>query len=138
MEEWKEHFKILLEGVRVDSYEEDKEEQEALEDITEEEKISIEEVREQIKKLKKKKASGEDQLENEAWIYGGEKVVERLTEIINKVWKGEGFPDRWKEGVISPIFKKGDRDNVKNYRGITILNTAYKIYAMILEKRLKA
>lgn len=30
----------------------------------------------------------------------------RITEIFNKVWGGKGFPDRWKEGVISPIFKK--------------------------------
>lgn len=46
------------------------------------------------------------------------------------------MPERWREGVISPIFKRGDRENVKNYRGITLLNTAYKIYAMILENRL--
>ena len=65
------------------------------------------------------------------------KIVKRITEIFNKVWKGEEFPERWKEGVISPIFKKGDREKVNNYRGITILNTAYKIYAMVLEKRLK-
>ena len=65
------------------------------------------------------------------------KIVKRITEIFNKVWKGEGFTERWKEGVISQIFQKGDREKVNNYRGITILNTAYKIYAMVLEKRLK-
>lgn len=32
--------------------------------------------------------------------------------------------------------KKGDRET-KNSRGITILNLAYKIYAMILERRLE-
>ena len=71
------------------------------------------------------------------WIYGNVKIVKRITEIFNKEWKGEGFPERWKEGVISPIFKKGDREKVSNCREITILNTAYKIYAMVLEKRLK-
>lgn len=44
--------------------------------------------------------------------------------------------ESWREGIISPIFKKGDRSKEKNYRGITLLNTAYKIYAMVLENRL--
>ena len=136
LKEWKDHFKTLLEG------DDCKKEVGELEEIDntegeEEEEITEAEVKEQIRKLKKKKAAGEDKIENEAWIYGNMKIVKRITEIFNKVWKGEGFPERWKEGVISPIFKKGDREKVSNYRGITILNTAYKIYAMVLEKRLK-
>ena len=103
----------------------------------EDEEITEAEVQKQIKKLKKKKAAGQDKIENEAWIYGNVKIEKRITEIFNKVWKGEGFPERWKEGVISPIFKKGGGEMVSNYRGITILNAAYKIYAMVLEKRLK-
>lgn len=40
--------------------------------------------------------------------------------------------------MIVPIYKKGDKDTMINYRGITLLNTAYKLYAMCLEERLKA
>jgi len=39
--------------------------------------------------------------------------------------------------VITPIHKKGDTSDVKNYRGITLLCTAYKIYAAILAERLR-
>ena len=136
LKEWKDHFKALLEGVDGKKEVEEFEEMDNTEG-EEEEEITEAEVKEQIRKLKKKKAAGEDKIENEAWIYSNVKIVKRITEIFNKVWKGEGFPERWKEGVISPIFKKGDREKVNNYRGITILNTAYKIYAMVLEKRLK-
>lgn len=79
-----------------------------------------------------------DGLENEVWKHGGSNVIRRLKEIIHKVWQGEGLPESWKEGVIAPIYKKGDKDTMSNHRGITLLNTAYKLYAMCLEERLKA
>jgi len=40
-------------------------------------------------------------------------------------------------GVITPIFKKGDRREHKNYRGISILNTYYTIYSKILHMKLQ-
>ena len=40
-------------------------------------------------------------------------------------------------GVITPIFKKGDRREHKNYRGISILNSSYKIYFKIFNMKLQ-
>ena len=56
---------------------------------------------------------------------------------MKRVWKGEGFPEEWKEGLITPIFKKGEKGRIENYRGITLLNSAYKVYAMVLTERLR-
>lgn len=42
----------------------------------------------------------------------------------------------WNEGTINPIFKKGEKSEVSNYRGVTLLNTVYKIYASVLNERL--
>jgi hypothetical protein len=33
--------------------------------------------------------------------------------------------------------KEGEKNKVENYRGITLLNTGYKMYALILSERTK-
>ncbi|KAH0820314.1 hypothetical protein GEV33_002477 [Tenebrio molitor] len=131
MEEWRKYFSELLWG------EENRQEKEKRQyRVGEIEEITREELEQQLRKLKRKKAPGRDGIQNESWIYGTEREVDRLLEIMNGVWKGEGFPQEWKEGIICPIYKKGEKDTASNYRGITLLNTAYKLYAMIVEERL--
>lgn len=36
-----------------------------------------------------------------------------------------------------PLKKKGERKRMEDYRGLTLLNTMYKIYAIVLKKRLE-
>ncbi|XP_016657354.1 uncharacterized protein LOC107882852 [Acyrthosiphon pisum] len=43
----------------------------------------------------------------------------------------------WKTGIICPIFKKGGIGIVSNHRGISLLDTAYKILSMALLRRLE-
>lgn len=94
-------------------------------------------MREVLKKLKKGKAPGQDGITNEAWIIGKEELEEKMTNIINGIWRGDKVPEEWKIGTVKPIFKKGKRNEVENYRGITLMDTGYKIYAEVLRKRLE-
>jgi hypothetical protein len=42
------------------------------------------------------------------------------------------LPEQWKESIIVHIYKKGDRTDHSNYRGISLLSTSYKILSNIL------
>jgi len=46
------------------------------------------------------------------------------------------LPEEWKESIIVPIHKKGDKRDCNNYRDISLLTTTYKILSSILLSRL--
>jgi hypothetical protein len=46
------------------------------------------------------------------------------------------LPEEWKESIIVPIYKKGDKTDCSNYRGISLSPTTYKILSNILLSRL--
>ncbi|XP_076248106.1 uncharacterized protein LOC143187781 [Calliopsis andreniformis] len=138
VDRWKKHFMELLGGkedrvtLNLEGEEgEDTQEEEEIEDITKEDLIK------QLRKLKKAKAPGEDGIENEAWIYMPKEIGEEVWKIINKIWREGEIVEESKRGIISPIYKKGEKSEVKNYRGVTLMNTAYKIYASLLNEKLR-
>jgi hypothetical protein len=64
-----------------------------------------------IAKLKKYKSPGSDQIPAELIQAGGEirVLLSAIHELINCVWNKLELPDQWKESIILPIHKKGDK-----------------------------
>jgi hypothetical protein len=52
------------------------------------------------------------------------------------IWNKEELPHKWKESIVVPIHKKGDKTDFSNCRGISLLSTSYKILSNILPARL--
>jgi hypothetical protein len=98
--------------------------------------ILFTEVRAAVAKLKGGKAAGVDGMVNETLKYGGDKLMLCLWIVIKTVWREESIPKDWTRGLIIPIFKKGDKRNPLNYRGITLLSVVGKVFASILNRRL--
>jgi hypothetical protein len=48
----------------------------------------------------------------------------------------EKLPDHWRESNILPVHKKGNKIGYGNYRGISLLSTAYKSVSNILISKL--
>lgn len=137
MVEWKEYFMRLTGGVEEKVVRGRRRKGGNEKEGDEEEEISVGEIKKMMKKIKDGKAAGIDGVPAEVWKYGGEKMEEWLWKFCNRVWKGEGWPEAWKEGLIVPILKKGEGERVEDYRGVTLMATAYKMYAMILAERLR-
>jgi len=105
-------------------------------ELEEEGEIRREEIKRVIGKLKERKTAERGGIVNEVWKYGGEEVRKWLWEICNGVWRGESWPDEWREGIVVPIVKKREGKKVGDYR-VTLTQTAYKVYAAVLAERLR-
>jgi hypothetical protein len=51
---------------------------------------------------------------------------------MNSVWNKEELHNQWKYSIVVPIYKKGDKNDCSNYRGISLLSTSYTILLNIL------
>jgi hypothetical protein len=86
--------------------------------------------------LKSYKSPGTDNIPAELIKAGGETLYSEIHRLICCIWNKEEFPQQWKESIIVPVYKKGDKTDYNNYRGISLLSTAYKILSNILLARL--
>jgi hypothetical protein len=59
--------------------------------------------------LKKYKSPGSDEISEELIQAGGEMLLSAIHKLINSVWNKEELPDQWKESIIVPVHKKGDK-----------------------------
>jgi len=94
------------------------------------------EVNQVIEKLKIYKAAGSDNIPAELIKQGGTELKTRIHKLIMKIWDEKTLPTEWMEGLICPIYKKGDRMICSNYRPITLLNVAYTIFSILINSRL--
>jgi len=70
------------------------------------EKLTIENVKKAMRNLKINKAAGTDGIHSELIKYGGNKLFNRIDELVRQIWEEERIPEDWKETIIVPIYKK--------------------------------
>ncbi|XP_037928913.1 uncharacterized protein LOC119663374, partial [Teleopsis dalmanni] len=88
--------------------------------------IKIEEVYAVLQNLKNNKAAGENRIPAEFLKYATPQFIEHMAESYNYIFENAAPPDSYKKAITFPLFKKGDPNNVANYRGIAFLNTSAK------------
>jgi len=60
-----------------------------------------------------------------------------MYELVRQIWEKERIPEEWKESIIVPIHKRGDRGRCENYWGKALGNAAYKILLNIILGKIK-
>jgi hypothetical protein len=63
--------------------------------------------------------------------------LDRIYGLLRQIWEEEWIPEEWKETIIVPTHKRGDRNRCENYRGIASGNAAYKILSNIILGKIK-
>lgn len=94
--------------------------------------IDSTELTEAVKASKNRKTIGIDVGTLKIW-----RTHIRLRHLHNKFWKNRIIPDHWRRAKVISLFKKADQKILQDYRGIGLLDTAYKIYTRILNNRLE-
>lgn len=64
-------------------------------------------------------------------------IEDTVFKIVNEFWNDNELPNEWTCGAIAPMYKKEDNGNANNYRGVTLMDTGYKIYTVVLKEKLK-
>ena len=85
-----------------------------------------------MKKLIKSKATGVHNIPNKILKDSYQVIAPFLTDMFNFSIASNIFPDDLKVGKVSPVHKLGDRDDLNNYRPITVLPTIARVFERLL------
>ena len=100
-------------------------------------RIEVEEVGCAVNCMKIRKASETSGVAIELFKAGGDKCLKSLTNIFNDILFKDKLPEEWMLSLLVLIFKgKGDPLNPNSYRGIKLLEHAFKLYKKFLHGRL--
>ena len=86
--------------------------------------------------MKPKKSTGQDNISSWLLKQINETICQPVAILINKSMEEGTFPNKLKISKIIPIYKSKDKDQLNNYRPISLLPSISKIYEKVVYKRL--
>ena len=99
-------------------------------------KVNVDTVVATLQKLDGRKATGLDKIPSRLLKVAAEVVAPSLTQIFNKSISMGVFPTEWKLAKVTPIFKKGAKSDLNNYRPISVLPIVSKVFEKIIYDQL--
>ncbi|XP_028166266.1 uncharacterized protein LOC114357040 [Ostrinia furnacalis] len=89
-----------------------------------------------IGSLKNSKSFGYDGIRTDILKGVAQLISSPLSYLINMSFEQGLFPKQLKRSIINPIFKKGDRSDLNNYRPITLIPVISKVFEKAMFERL--
>ncbi|KAL6531786.1 hypothetical protein OROMI_028149 [Orobanche minor] len=91
-----------------------------------------------LKKMGSNKAEGPYGIPIEVWRCLGERGIEWLTMLFNKIWRSNKMPSAWRKSILVPLYKnKGDVQDCSNYCGIKLMSHTMKLWERVIEQRIR-
>ena len=98
--------------------------------------ITAEEIEKVASHVPLGKSPGPDRLPNILYRAFAIPLSKIMAKVFNKCQSTGKMPKEFNDGIVTILYKKGVRTDVRNYRPITLLNNDYKILTRILAKRM--
>ena len=98
--------------------------------------VTIEEFDECLRAIHKGKTPGWDDTPIEAYL-SSESAKRELYEIVCIMWRKEDIPPDLVRAIFVMLYKKGARDDFGNYRAIGLLCHSYKVFSVIVLRRMQ-
>ena len=92
-------------------------------------------VLEEIQNICPRKAAGYDEIPPKIIKWAPHLFAPILKTIFNKCIESGYYPDAMKIAKVAPIYKKGDKNDVNNYRPISVLSQFNQLFERLLSKR---
>lgn len=99
--------------------------------------ITFSEIENAIRHTKAKKAPGPDNIGNAFYKALPLDWILYLQTLFNNILCKETLPTSWSKVNMTMIYKKGDKKDRNNYRGIALINSITKIFTQVLKNRLE-
>ena len=93
-------------------------------------------VKQEVGRLKSNKASTFGNISIKQLKESKNVCVPIIHNLVNKSIRDAKFPNQLKNADVSPVFKKDDATDVKNYRPVSVLPAVSKIYERVIKNQL--
>ena len=91
-----------------------------------------------LMKVKPNKAPGPDGISGHILKHCAPSLSRPLSIIFNKSFSTGILPEDWKTANVVPIHKKGHKDDIENYRPVSLTSLAMKIFEKCIRSRIYA
>ena len=95
------------------------------------------EVNECMKKNRHGKSAGLNNIYPESIKYIPDSLIKVINKFFNQIPETTEVPDEWAISIYQPVSEKGKRNDLNNYRGISLSSCLCKLFKVLLAERIQ-